>query len=176
MNPSFLSLCPDDNIKKKAVIPTAEYNRPVICQYTYRVSSVSTLLSELLFQTPEKRVHYTVSQHLYQVLINKLLIFLQLFLPGSHSRAHRPVSSIPLHSDHILHRDAPLFPMLENPEILQKMVKETGAKSTDLQSPETAEHLCSKCVPYANAWKPYADKIWSETPVKKSSYENYGHC
>ena len=109
MNPSFLSLCPDDNIKKKAVIPTAEYNRPVICQYTYRVSSVSTLLSELLFQTPEKRVHYTVSQHLYQVLINKLLIFLQLFLPGSHSRAHRPVSSIPLHSDHILHRDALLF-------------------------------------------------------------------
>ena len=67
-------------------------------------------------------------------------------------------------------------PMLENPEILQKMVKETGAKSTDLQSPETAEHLCSKCVPYTNAWKPYADKIWSETPVKKSSYENYGHC
>ena len=67
-------------------------------------------------------------------------------------------------------------PMLENPEILQKIVKETGAKSTDLQSPETAEHLCSKCVPYANAWKPYADKIWRETPVKKSSYENYGHC
>lgn len=67
-------------------------------------------------------------------------------------------------------------PMLENPEILQKMVKETGAKSTDLQSPETAEHLCSKCVPYVNAWKLYADKIWSETPVKKSSYENYGHC
>lgn len=67
-------------------------------------------------------------------------------------------------------------PMLENPEILKKMVKETGAKSTDLQSPETAEHLCSKCVPYANTWKPYADKIWRETPVKKSSYENYGHC
>lgn len=52
-------------------------------------------------------------------------------------------------------------PMLENPEILQRMVKETGAKSTDLQSPETAEHLCSKCVPYANTWKPYADKILS---------------
>ena len=27
-------------------------------------------------------------------------------------------------------------PMLENPEILQRMVKETRAKSTDLQSPE----------------------------------------
>ena len=32
-------------------------------------------------------------------------------------------------------------PMLENPEILQRMVKETGAKSTDLESPESAEHL-----------------------------------
>ena len=62
---------------------------------------------------------------------------------------------------------------LENPEILQRMVKETGAKSTDLQSPETAEHLCSKCVPYANTWKPYADKIWSETPKTTRSYENY---
>ena len=64
-------------------------------------------------------------------------------------------------------------PMLENPEILQRMVKETGAKSTDLESPESAEHLCSKCVPYANNWKPYADKIWSETPKIKRSYENY---
>lgn len=64
-------------------------------------------------------------------------------------------------------------PMLENPEILQRMVKETGAKSTDLQSPETAEHLCSKCVPYANTWKPYADKIWSETQKTTRSYENY---
>ena len=44
---------------------------------------------------------------------------------------------------------------------------------TDLQSPETAEHLCSKCVPYANTWKPYADKIWSETPKTTRSYENY---
>ena len=64
-------------------------------------------------------------------------------------------------------------PMLENPEILQRMVKETGAKSTDLESPESAEHLCSKCVPYANNWKSYADKIWSETPKIKRSYENY---
>ena len=64
-------------------------------------------------------------------------------------------------------------PMLENPEILQRMVKETGAKSTDLESPESAEHLCSKCVPYANNWKQYADKIWSETPKIKRSYENY---
>ena len=34
-------------------------------------------------------------------------------------------------------------PMLENPEILQRIVKETGAKSTDLQSPESVEHPVS---------------------------------
>jgi MoaA/NifB/PqqE/SkfB family radical SAM enzyme len=64
-------------------------------------------------------------------------------------------------------------PMLENPEILQKMVKETGAKSTDLQSPESAEHLCRKCEPYAERWKPCADKLWAETKLKPSSYDNY---
>lgn len=64
-------------------------------------------------------------------------------------------------------------PMLENPDILKRIVKETNAKSTDLQSPESAEHLCNKCVDYAEKWKPYADKIWSETEVKPKSYENY---
>ena len=43
-------------------------------------------------------------------------------------------------------------PMLENPEILQHMVHETGAHSTDLQSPESVEHLCGKCAEYAKNW------------------------
>ena len=64
-------------------------------------------------------------------------------------------------------------PMLENPEILQRMVKETGAKSTDLQSPETAEHLCSKCKAYAENWAPVADKLWNELPHKESEFANY---
>jgi MoaA/NifB/PqqE/SkfB family radical SAM enzyme len=55
-------------------------------------------------------------------------------------------------------------PMLENPEILPKLVKETGAKSTDLQSPETPEHLCAKCQAYAKEWSPIAEKVWSEDP------------
>jgi len=54
-------------------------------------------------------------------------------------------------------------PMLENPEILERMVKETGAKSTDLQSPESVQHLCAKCHTYAQEWAPYADKLWKET-------------
>ena len=64
-------------------------------------------------------------------------------------------------------------PMLENPEILQRMVKETGAKSTDLQSPESAEHLCHKCEEYARMWKPCAEKLWAEINVKPKAYENY---
>ena len=64
-------------------------------------------------------------------------------------------------------------PMLENPEILQKMIAETGAKSTDLQSPESVEHLCGKCAEYAQNWKPCADKLWEETKVSPKAYENY---
>ena len=51
-------------------------------------------------------------------------------------------------------------PMLENPEILKKMVHETDAHSTDLQSNESVEHLCNKCYEYADNWKITADKIW----------------
>ena len=64
-------------------------------------------------------------------------------------------------------------PMLENPEILQRIVKESGAKSTDLQSPESVEHLCGKCREYAESWADTADAIWRETPHRKSSYENF---
>ena len=53
-------------------------------------------------------------------------------------------------------------PMLENPEILQRIVRESGAHSTDLESPETAEHLCGKCVEYAAGWAPAAEKLWDE--------------
>ena len=64
-------------------------------------------------------------------------------------------------------------PMLENPEILQQMVHETGAKSTDLESPETVEHLCGKCEEYAKTWKPCADELWSKTEHREHRYENY---
>ena len=51
-------------------------------------------------------------------------------------------------------------PMLENPQQLREMVEKTGAHSTALQSPESAEHLCAKCDAYAQCWKPTADKLW----------------
>lgn len=52
-------------------------------------------------------------------------------------------------------------PMLENPEKLREMVARTGARSTDLQSPESAEHLCAKCDPYAAAWDETAERLWA---------------
>ena len=53
-------------------------------------------------------------------------------------------------------------PMLENPEMLRQMIAESGARSTDLQSPESAEHLCAKCASYAESWKQTAEKLWNE--------------
>lgn len=62
-------------------------------------------------------------------------------------------------------------PMLENPEILQRIVKESGAHSTDLQSNETAEHLCGKCLHYAEEWAPVAEKLWAEEKAEKAAKE-----
>ena len=54
-------------------------------------------------------------------------------------------------------------PMLENPECLQHMVRKSGAHSTDLQSPESAEHLCAKCASYAKNWAPVAERLYPGT-------------
>lgn len=53
-------------------------------------------------------------------------------------------------------------PMLENPDILKEMVNNTDAKSTDMQSPESVEHLCGKCEHYAEHWQGTADKLWNK--------------
>ena len=62
-------------------------------------------------------------------------------------------------------------PMLENPEKLRAMVEKAGAHSTDLQSPETADHLCLKCDQYAKNWQPVADKLWKENRAKREHKE-----
>ena len=60
-------------------------------------------------------------------------------------------------------------PMLENPEKLRKMVEGTQAHSTDLQSPESVEHLCAKCDRYAEDWKPVAEKLWEERKAERAA-------
>ena len=64
-------------------------------------------------------------------------------------------------------------PMLENPGILQKMVHETGAHSTDVEQEEPVEHLCGKCGDYAKDWKETADKLWAAHPYKQKGYTNF---
>ena len=61
-------------------------------------------------------------------------------------------------------------PMLENPGFLREMVEKSGAHSTDLQSPESADHLCAKCDKYAACWKPKADELWAEIPEERKAY------
>lgn len=61
--------------------------------------------------------------------------------------------------------------MLENPEYLRKMVKETGAVSTDYQSPESVDDLCDKTTPYAENWKATAEEMWAANPKSKVKKE-----
>ena len=68
-------------------------------------------------------------------------------------------------------------PMLENPNALPKLVKKSGAHSTDLQSPESAEHLVAKTIEYAKKWDPVAAEKWAadlEEAAKKASEEEAG--
>lgn len=53
-------------------------------------------------------------------------------------------------------------PMLENPQALRHIIDVTGAKSTNLTCPESADELCSKCDLYAKEWTPMAKQIWEE--------------
>lgn len=60
-------------------------------------------------------------------------------------------------------------PMLENPHALKSMVEKSGSKSTDMQSPESADHLCNKCQPYADNWEERSKELWEERLEEKPS-------
>ena len=64
-------------------------------------------------------------------------------------------------------------PMLENPEILKRLVHQTHAHDTNYEAAESVEHLCGKCYDYAQNWKASADEIWNSEVHKKPRYENY---
>ena len=71
----------------------------------------------------------------------------------------------------------PLF--LENPEMIKKMVEASGAHSTDMQAEEPVDSLIAKTIPYAENWKPVADRLWKErqdevAEARKERFEKYG--
>jgi hypothetical protein len=57
-------------------------------------------------------------------------------------------------------------PLIDVPEKLIEVVESTGAYSTELASPENVRDFTRKTLPVSEAWKPVADKIHSELPVK----------
>ena len=57
--------------------------------------------------------------------------------------------------------------VLDNPGRLTQIVEESGARSTDLESPERACDYCNRCVPAAETWAPVADALWNSLPKKK---------
>lgn len=64
-------------------------------------------------------------------------------------------------------------PMLENPEALRKMVKESGAHSSDLLHAEPVDELCDKCVDFATAWAPEAERIWTSRKHRETHTQYY---
>ncbi|MBE6828248.1 MAG: radical SAM protein [Ruminococcaceae bacterium] len=64
-------------------------------------------------------------------------------------------------------------PMLENPEYLKMMVEKSGAHSSDLVHEESADELCAKCMEFAAAWAPEAERIWNSMPHKDTHTQYY---
>ena len=63
--------------------------------------------------------------------------------------------------------------MLDNPEKLREMVKNSEAHSTDLLAPESAEELTAKTEQAAQAWAVKAGELWDAVDEgSKKSHRN----
>ena len=51
-------------------------------------------------------------------------------------------------------------PILDNPGAISKMVADTGAYSTEMLHPESANELFEKTIEHAKAWKVMADQLF----------------
>lgn len=58
-------------------------------------------------------------------------------------------------------------PVLDNPQMIKKMVEESGAKSTDMEAPEDVNDLIAKTTETAEKWAVKADALWAENPKSK---------
>jgi len=71
-------------------------------------------------------------------------------------REAQPFSDNPLRS----------CPLIDMPQKLVAVVEESGAKSTEINSPEDAGSLAAKTAPIAEKWAPVAEEIYSTFPKK----------
>jgi MoaA/NifB/PqqE/SkfB family radical SAM enzyme len=58
-------------------------------------------------------------------------------------------------------------PLLDNQGKLAQMVKNSGAHSTDMESPENVDSLTAKCKNAADKWEITAERIWIDSPAGK---------
>ncbi len=65
-------------------------------------------------------------------------------------------------------------PMLDNPGRLAMLVERSGAKPTDLVDAESAEDICNKCTPAAEAWAPVAQKLWDDPDDERAGQRHDG--
>jgi MoaA/NifB/PqqE/SkfB family radical SAM enzyme len=64
-------------------------------------------------------------------------------------------------------------PLLNQPDTLAGVVRQTGAWSTHLGHPETVEALAAKTRPAAQAWRPVADRLFAGySPEKKRNFRS----
>ncbi|MCM1989173.1 radical SAM protein [Oceanirhabdus seepicola] len=54
-------------------------------------------------------------------------------------------------------------PLLDNPEMLKKMVQESGAKSTQPMDREDVVDLTNKTIEASKEWAPVAEELWEES-------------
>ncbi|MGB9887117.1 MAG: radical SAM protein [Moorellales bacterium] len=57
-------------------------------------------------------------------------------------------------------------PIIDNPEMLREIIKESGAYPTQLHQDETIDEFVEKIKPYSEAWGEVADAIWAEKQGK----------
>jgi hypothetical protein len=58
-------------------------------------------------------------------------------------------------------------PLLDNPDAMYRMVKESGARSTDMEAPEAIDDLCAKTKEASEMWAAKSDPIWAEHQESK---------
>ncbi|MDR1570936.1 MAG: radical SAM protein [Clostridiales Family XIII bacterium] len=64
-------------------------------------------------------------------------------------------------------------PLLDNPDTMYKMVKESGARSTDMEAPEAIDDLCVKTKDASEKWAEKSDPIWAEHQESKKRKKGY---
>ena len=169
----YFHYMPVGNEAAPELMPTPEQRKYMIDRIRYlRSEECDIPFYPMDFQNDAEFVHGCVAGGRYYLHINAAgdvdpCVFIHYSNCNIHEHTLLEALKSPLFMAY--HRAQPFndnmfqpCPMLENSGRITELVKASGAKSTDPQSPESAEHLCGKTKAYAEAWAPRAEKLWKE--------------